>query len=59
MGAHCLRHSLATEMLRAGASLPEVAGTSPPQSIRYACLCPPIDGNALGVLAWVLLPEGG
>jgi integrase/recombinase XerD len=57
-GAHRLRHSLATEMLRAGASLPEVGQVLRHRSQLSTSVYAKVDENALRVLArpW---PGGG
>jgi site-specific recombinase XerD len=51
MGAHRLRHSLATEMLRAGASLPEVGQVLRHRSHLATSVYAKVDDNALRVLA--------
>jgi integrase/recombinase XerD len=58
VGAHRLRHSLATEMLRAGASLPEVGQVLRHRSQLATSAYAKVDENALRVLArpW---PGGG
>ena len=58
MGAHRLRHSLATGMLRAGASLPEVGQVLRHRSQLSTSVYAKVDENALRVLArpW---PGGG
>lgn len=58
VGAHRLRHSLATEMLRAGASLPEVGQVLRHRSHLATSVYAKVDDNALRVLArrW---PGGG
>jgi len=38
-GSHRLRHTAATEMLRAGASLSEGSGSAPPQRCHHRYLC--------------------
>jgi integrase/recombinase XerD len=50
-GAHRLRHSLATEMLRAGASLPEVGQVLRHRSQLATSVYAKVDQNALRVLA--------
>ena len=50
-GAHRLRHSLATEMLRAGASLPEVGQVLRHRSMLSASIYAKVDQNALRPLA--------
>ena len=50
-GAHRLRHSLATEMLRAGASLPEVGQVLWHRSQLATSVYAKVDENALRVLA--------
>jgi site-specific recombinase XerD len=50
-GAHRLRHSLATEMLRAGASLPEVGQVLRHRSQLSTSVYAKVDDNALRVLA--------
>ncbi len=50
-GAHRLRHSLATEMLRAGASLPEVGQVLGHRSQLATSVYAKVDQNALRVLA--------
>jgi integrase len=50
-GAHRLRHSLATEMLRAGASLPEVGQVLRHRSQLATTIYAKVDENALRVLA--------
>jgi site-specific recombinase XerC len=50
-GAHRLRHSLATEMLRAGASLPEVGQVLRHRSQLATSVYAKVDENALRVLA--------
>ena len=47
VGAHRLRHSLATEMLRAGASLPEVAQVLRHRSLLSTSIYAKVDDNAL------------
>jgi integrase/recombinase XerD len=51
VGAHRLRHSLATEMLRAGASLPEVGQVLRHRSQLATSVYAKVDDNALRVLA--------
>jgi integrase/recombinase XerD len=51
LGAHRLRHSLATEMLRAGASLPEVGQVLRHRSQLATSIYAKVDENALRVLA--------
>jgi site-specific recombinase XerD len=51
LGAHRLRHSLATEMLRAGASLPEVGQVLRHRSQLATSIYAKVDDNALRVLA--------
>jgi len=51
VGAHRLRHSLATEMLRAGASLPEAGQVLRHRSQLSASVYAKVDENALRVLA--------
>jgi site-specific recombinase XerD len=51
VGAHRLRHSLATEMLRAGASLPEVGQVLRHRSQLSTTVYAKVDENALRVLA--------
>jgi len=51
VGAHRLRHSLATEMLRAGASLPEVGQVLRHRSQLATSVYAKVDENALRVLA--------
>jgi integrase/recombinase XerD len=53
VGAHRLRHSLATEMLRAGASLPEVGQVLRHRSQLATSVYAKVDDNALRVLARV------
>jgi integrase/recombinase XerD len=50
-GAHRLRHSLATEMLRAGASLPEVGQVLRHRSQLATSVYAKVDQNALRILA--------
>jgi site-specific recombinase XerD len=50
-GAHRLRHALATEMLRAGASLPEVGQVLRHRSMLSTSLYAKVDQNALRPLA--------
>ena len=50
-GAHRLRHTLATEMLRAGASLPEVGQVLRHRSQLSTSVYAKVDDNALRVLA--------
>lgn len=50
LGAHRLRHSLATEMLRAGASLPEVGQVLRHRSRLATSVYAKVDDNALRVL---------
>ena len=50
-GAHRLRHALATEMLRAGASLPEVGQVLRHRSQLSTALYAKVDQNALRPLA--------
>jgi site-specific recombinase XerD len=50
VGAHRLRHSLATEMLRAGASLPEVGQVLRHRSQLATSVYAKVDENALRVL---------
>lgn len=50
-GAHRLRHSLATEMLRAGASLPEVGQVLRHRSMLSTSVYAKVDQNALRPLA--------
>jgi len=51
VGAHRLRHSLATEMLRAGASLAEVGQVLRHRSQLATSIYAKVDDNALRVLA--------
>jgi integrase/recombinase XerD len=51
VGAHRLRHSLATQMLRAGASLPEVGQVLRHRSQLSTSVYAKVDENALRVLA--------
>ena len=51
VGAHRLRHTLATEMLRAGASLPEVGQVLRHRSQLATSIYAKVDDNALRVLA--------
>jgi integrase/recombinase XerD len=51
VGAHRLRHSLATDMLRAGASLPEVGQVLRHRSQLATSIYAKVDDNALRVLA--------
>lgn len=51
VGAHRLRHTLATEMLRAGASLPEVGQVLRHRSLLSTSIYAKVDDNALRVLA--------
>jgi integrase/recombinase XerD len=51
IGAHRLRHSLATEMLRAGASLPEVGQVLRHRSARSTAIYAKVDQIALRPLA--------
>ena len=51
VGAHRLRHSLATDMLRAGASLPEVGQVLRHRSQLATSVYAKVDDNALRVLA--------
>lgn len=53
VGAHRLRHSLATELLRAGASLPEVGQVLRHRSQLATSIYAKVDENALRVLARV------
>jgi site-specific recombinase XerD len=57
-GAHRLRHTAGTEMLRAGASLPEVAQVLRHRSVATTCIYAKVDHLALRELAmpW---PEAG
>ena len=50
-GAHRLRHTLATEMLRAGASLPEVGQVLRHRSQLSTAIYAKVDENALRPLA--------
>ena len=50
-GAHRLRHSLATEMLRAGASLPEVGQVLRHHSMLSTALYAKVDQESLRPLA--------
>jgi integrase/recombinase XerD len=50
-GAHRLRHALATEMLRAGASLPEVGQVLRHRSLLSTAVYAKVDQNALRPLA--------
>ena len=51
VGAHRLRHTLATEMLRAGASLPEVGQVLRHRSHLSTSIYAKVDENALRPLA--------
>ncbi|MFF0284335.1 tyrosine-type recombinase/integrase [Rhodococcus aetherivorans] len=51
IGAHRLRHSLATDMLRAGASLPEVGQVLRHRSVRSTAIYAKVDEVALRPLA--------
>jgi site-specific recombinase XerD len=57
-GAHRLRHTAGTEMLRAGASLPQVAQVLRHRSVATTCIYAKVDHLALRELAmpW---PEAG
>jgi site-specific recombinase XerD len=57
-GAHVLRHTAATEMLRHGASLPEIAQVLRHRHVDTTAIYAKVDFAALGTLAqpW---PEGG
>ena len=57
-GAHRLRHTAATRMLRAGASLPEIAQVLRHQQLKTTAVYAKVDHAALRTLAlpW---PEGG
>jgi len=50
-GTHRFRHSLATEMLRAGASLPEVGQVLRHRSMLSTSIYAKVDQNALRPLA--------
>jgi integrase/recombinase XerD len=50
-GAHQLRHALATEMLRAGASLPEVGQVLRHRSMLSTSIYAKVDQDALRPLA--------
>ncbi|MGO9901935.1 MAG: tyrosine-type recombinase/integrase [Solirubrobacteraceae bacterium] len=52
VGAHRLRHTAATEMLRAGASLSEVAQVLRHQSLSTAAIYAKVDHSSLRTLAW-------
>lgn len=58
-GAHRLRHSLATDMLRAGASLPEVGQVLRHRSALSTAIYAKVDENALRPLArpWPMGPR--
>jgi integrase/recombinase XerD len=58
VGAHRLRHTAATAMLRAGASLPEIGQVLRHRDIRTTACYAKVDREALGTLArpW---PGGG
>ena len=58
VGPHALRHTAATEMLRAGASLPEIGQVLRHREIRTTARYAKVDRRALRALArpW---PEGG
>ncbi len=51
VGAHRLRHTLATEMLRGGASLPEIGQVLRHRSTLATSIYAKVDDNALRVLA--------
>jgi site-specific recombinase XerD len=51
VGAHRLRHSLATDLLRAGASLPEVGQVLRHRSLLSTTVYAKVDDTALRVLA--------
>ena len=57
-GAHRLRHTAATQMLRAGSSLPEIAQVLRHQQLKTTAVYAKVDHAALRTLAlpW---PEGG
>ena len=62
IGAHRLRHSLATDMLRAGASLPEVGQVLRHRSVRSTAIYAKVDEVSLRPLArpWPgTIPETG
>jgi site-specific recombinase XerD len=58
VGAHRLRHTAATEMLRAGGSLPEIAQVLRHRKLETTAIYAKVDRRALRELArpW---PEGG
>lgn len=60
IGAHRLRHTLATEMLRAGAALPEVGQVLRHRSARSTAIYAKVDQSALQPLArpWPITPTG-
>jgi site-specific recombinase XerD len=51
VGAHCLRHTLATEMLRAGATLPDVGQVLRHRSLSTTAIYAKVDRAALRGLA--------
>lgn len=51
VGAHRLRHTAATSMLRAGGSLPEIAQVLRHRRLETRTICAKVDRAALGALA--------
>ena len=51
VGAHRLRHTAATEMLRAGASLPEIAQVLRHRQLETTAIYAKVDRTALRALA--------
>jgi site-specific recombinase XerD len=51
MGAHRLRHTAATEMLRAGTPLPEIGQVLRHRSMRTTAIYAKVDRKALRALA--------
>ena len=58
-GAHRLRHTAATQMLRAGASLPEVGQVLRHREQKTTAIYAKVDRTALRALARPWPPRGG
>jgi len=51
VGAHRLRHTAASQMLQAGASLPEIGQVLRHREAKTTAICAKVDHRSLGTLA--------